>query len=191
MNKANDAVLIGGAEKRDIRIVPYDPDWPKRYDHHSAVVSRALGDILGAIHHVGSTSVPGLAAKPIIDILVVVPDSSNEISYLPALEAAGYLLRVREPDWYEHRMLRTPTKDVHIHVFSPNSPEISRNLVFRDRLRCHPADRQRYEDTKRRLAALSWEDMNAYADAKSDVMAIRVRCRWCWTPTWCLANAAK
>jgi GrpB-like predicted nucleotidyltransferase (UPF0157 family) len=170
MTETNDAVLIGGPEKRDIRIVPYDPRWPAQYEHHARVVSGVLGDSLIAVHHVGSTSVAGLAAKPIIDILVVVADSSDEASYLPALEHANYVLRVREPGWHQHRMLRAPTKDVHIHVFSPDSPEIGRNLLFRDRLRSHPADRQRYEDAKRRLAAQPWPDMNAYADAKSDVI---------------------
>lgn len=170
MTDTNDAILIGGAEKRDIHIMPYDLAWPARFQHHAGVVSRALGDSLIAVHHVGSTSVPGLAAKPIIDILVVVADSSDEPSYLPALELAGYVLRVCEPDWHQHRMLRTPEKDVHIHVFSPDSPEIRRNLMFRDRLRSHLADRQRYEDAKRRLATQSWPDMNAYAEAKTNVI---------------------
>ncbi len=89
----------------------------------AGVISRALGDALIAVHHVGSTSVPALAAKPIVDILVVVADSSDEHSYLPALELAGYVLRVREPDWHQHRMLRTPEKDVHIHVFSLDSAD--------------------------------------------------------------------
>ncbi len=170
MTHTNDTVLIGGPEKREIHVVPYDPDWPNQYERHRKTISRALGEALIAIHHIGSTSVPGLGAKPIVDILVVVADSSNESSYLPAFEAAGYVLRVREPDWYEHRMLRTPTRDTHIHVFSPDSPEIPRNLIFRDRLRRSPSHRLRYEQTKHRLAAQSWENMDDYAAAKSDVI---------------------
>ena len=93
-----------------------------------------------------------------------------EAPYLPRLEAAGYELRVREPDFYEHRMLRTPTRDAHIHVFSPGAPEIIRVLTLRDRLRTNAEERKRYEDTKRRLAAQSWPDMDAYARAKTDVI---------------------
>ncbi len=170
MTETNDAVLIGGPEKREIRLVAYDDRWPAQFEHHAAVISNALGDALLAVHHIGSTSVPGLAAKPIVDILAVVADSSDEPSYLPALELAGYVLRVREPDWQQHRMLRTPERDVHIHVFSPDSAEVRRTLLFRDRLRSHPTDRARYEETKLRLATQSWPDMNTYADAKTDVI---------------------
>jgi GrpB-like predicted nucleotidyltransferase (UPF0157 family) len=150
--------------------VPYDPAWPARYAHHAAIICAALGQALLRIEHIGSTSVPGLAAKPIIDILAVVPQSADESSYLPALEAVGYQLRVREPSFFEHRMLRTPERDVHIHFFSPDSPEIDRYLVFRDRLRANAEDRARYEAVKRRLAARSWNHMNEYAQAKTDVI---------------------
>jgi len=162
--------LIGGAEKREIRIVNYDADWPKKFETHARVIAGALSGSALRIEHVGSTSVPGLAAKPIIDILVVVPHSADESAYLPRLEAAGYVLRVREPDWNEHRMFRTPEKDVHIHVYSAGCPEIERNLAFRERLRRNVDDRRRYEQTKRELAAKEWSDMNAYADAKTEVI---------------------
>ena len=162
--------MIGGAEKREIKIVEYDPDWPKRFEAHAKVIADALGGSALLIEHIGSTSVPGLAAKPIIDILVVVADSADESAYLPQLEAAGYVLRVREPDWNEHRMFRTPEHDVHVHVYSAGCPEIERNLTFRDRLRRNTDDRDRYERTKRELAAKEWPDMNAYADAKTEVI---------------------
>src|SRR5262249_32790734 len=110
--------LIGGFEKREIRIVEYDPRWTEKFQKHAKVLLRALGKRALAIEHAGSTSRPGLAAKPIIDILVVVEDSGNEAGYLPALVAAGYVLRVREPDWHQHRMFRTPRRDVHVHIFS-------------------------------------------------------------------------
>jgi GrpB-like predicted nucleotidyltransferase (UPF0157 family) len=109
-------------------------------------------------------------AKPIIDILVVVPDSAYESAYLPQLEAAGYVLRVKEPDWNEHRMFRTPERDVHIHIYSAGCPEIQRNLTFRDCLRRNIDDRRRYEQTKRELAKKEWFDMNAYANAKTEVI---------------------
>jgi GrpB-like predicted nucleotidyltransferase (UPF0157 family) len=162
--------LIGGIEKREIKIVDYNRDWPNRFLKHSRIIAGAIGSLLLRIEHIGSTSVPGLAAKPIIDILVVVPDSADESAYLPQLQAAGYILRVREPDWNEHRMLRTPEKDVHIHVYSDGCREISRNLVFRNRLRNNADDRKRYEQTKRELAAKEWLDMNAYAAAKASVI---------------------
>lgn len=162
--------LIGGVEKREIKIANYDADWPKKFETHATIIAGALGGSALRVEHIGSTSVPGLAAKPIIDILVVLLDSANEAAYLPQLEAAGYVLRVREPDWNEHRMFRTPEEDVHIHIYSAGCSEIERNLTFRDRLRRNTDDRRRYEQTKRELAAKEWSDMNAYADTKTEVI---------------------
>lgn len=162
--------LIGGAEKREITIADYDPEWPAKFERHATIIAGALGATALGIEHVGSTSVPGLAAKPIIDILAVVPDSADESTYLPQLEGAGYVLRVREPEWNEHRMLRTPERDAHVHVLSAGCPEIRRYLAFRDRLRRNPGDRQRYEQTKRALATRTWADMNDYANAKTEVV---------------------
>jgi GrpB-like predicted nucleotidyltransferase (UPF0157 family) len=163
-------VLIGGIEKREIVIVDYDPRWPGKFQRHAAIISRALGEKALAIEHVGSTSVPGLAAKPIIDMDVLVENSGDEGAYLPALLACGYVLRVREPDWHEHRMFRTPELDVHIHLFSTGCVEAARHLAFRNRLRAHAGDRLRYEALKRRLAKEDWPDMDAYARAKSAVV---------------------
>jgi GrpB-like predicted nucleotidyltransferase (UPF0157 family) len=165
-----DEILIGGNEKREIVIVDYDPHWPEKFQEHARIIERALGKNALAIEHVGSTSVPKLAAKPIIDILVVVKDSALEGSYLPALMEAGYVLRVREPDWHQHRMFRTPGRDVHVHIFSAGCVEIRRVLAFRDRLKSSAEDRSLYESVKRTLAKEDWPDMNAYAQAKSDVV---------------------
>jgi GrpB-like predicted nucleotidyltransferase (UPF0157 family) len=162
--------LIGGVEKRAIKIVDYDPDWAKKFETHARIIADALGASALRIEHIGSTSVPGLAAKAIIDIVVVVQDSTDESAYLPQLEAAGYVLRVREPDWNEHRMFKTPEMDVHIHIYSAGCPEIQRNLTFRDRLRHNIDDGRRYEQTKRELAEKEWPDMNAYTDAKTEVI---------------------
>ena len=162
--------LIGGPEKCRITIHDYDATWPKKFRAHANIISNALDTAALQIEHIGSTSVPGLAAKPIIDILLVVENSANEASYVPALADAGYQLRVREPDFDEHRMMRTGEKDVHIHVFSPGSDEIDRYLLFRDRLRKSPQDRSRYEALKRSLANRDWDDMNDYAKAKSQVV---------------------
>lgn len=164
------AEIIGGVEKRRIEICKYDPDWFAEFQQHAERIARALGDAALQVEHIGSTSVPGLGAKPIIDILLVVDNSSNEAAYLPHLESAGYVLRVREPEWHEHRMLRTPEKDVHLHVFSAGSPEIDRYLIFRNHLREHCGGRALYEETKRRLASQDWPVMNAYAEAKTEVI---------------------
>jgi GrpB-like predicted nucleotidyltransferase (UPF0157 family) len=163
-------ILIGGIEKREIVITDYDPSWPDKFQKHSALITRALGSRALRIEHVGSTSVPGLAAKPIIDILVVVEDSSDENAYLPPLLAAGYVLRVREPDWHQHRMLRTPELDVHVHIFSPGCIEIGRMIAFRNHLRRNAEDRLRYETLKRTLAKQDWPSMDDYARAKTEVV---------------------
>lgn len=162
--------LLGGTEKTRITLVEYDASWRNKFQTHAARIAAALGAVALRIEHIGSTSVPGLAAKPIVDILVVVHDSTDETAYLPPLEKAGYVLRVREPHWHEHRMFRTPERDVHVHVYSTGCPEIQRNLSFRDRLRADAADRQRYEQTKRELTRKDWSDMNEYAAAKTDVI---------------------
>ena len=165
-----DTGLIGGLEKREIRICEYNPEWPATFSKHARIIADALGNSILRMEHIGSTSVPGLAAKPVIDILVVVPNSANESEYLPQLQAADYVLRVREPDWHEHRMLRTPDGGVHVHIYSLGCPEIQRLLIFRDRLRANGVDRARYEQTKRELAIKEWPEMNAYAAAKTAVI---------------------
>lgn len=163
-------MVIGEIESPVIELADYDPAWPLCFRREADRIHAALHDSVLRLEHIGSTAVPGLAAKPIIDILLVVPDSADEGAYLPALEAAGYVLRVREPDFFEHRMLRTPEKDVHVHVFSPGAPEIERNLLLRDRLRAHAAERALYERAKRELAARTWPTMQHYAEAKTEVI---------------------
>ena len=168
--KMKETGLIGGVEKRVIEIVDYQPDWPETYQAHARAIARTLGDAAIRIEHIGSTSVPGLGAKPIIDILVVVLDSADEDACLPQMVRAGYELRVREPEFHEHRMFRTADRGVHVHFYSRDSPEIVRYLTFRDRLRSNADERRLYEDSKRRLATQSWADMNDYAAAKSEVI---------------------
>jgi GrpB-like predicted nucleotidyltransferase (UPF0157 family) len=159
-----DRVLVGGREGRPIVLVKYDPAWPLRFERERDRIRQAAGAVARRIEHVGSTAVPGLAAKPIIDILVTVPDPEDETAFLGELKRAGYELRVREPG---HRMLRTPERDVHIHIWSETDPEVARYLRFRDRLRKYPEERQAYEQLKRELATREWSDMNHYAEAKS------------------------
>lgn len=153
-----------------VQIVDYDPEWPRLFEREAARIRAALGDKVLSLEHVGSTSVPGLAAKPRIDMQLVVADSSNEPAYVPDLEAAGYVLQIREPDWYEHRMFKGPDTDVNLHVYTFGCPELDRVLLFRNWLRSHDSDRQLYERTKRELARVDWKYMQNYADAKTAVV---------------------
>ena len=167
--------LVGGAESLEIELHDYDERWPSRFLQHRQRISDApLAGVIG-IHHIGSTSVPGLAAKPIIDIVVTVDDITAEEDYLDALVVAGYELRVREPG---HRLVRTPARDVHIHLLEHDDPAVSEYFLLRDHLRLDAEDRALYEETKRTLLSKRWDDGNDYADAKSDViMAIKARAR--------------
>jgi GrpB-like predicted nucleotidyltransferase (UPF0157 family) len=153
-----------------IDLVDSDPAWPALFAREARRIAAALDDRALGIEHVGSTSVPELAAKPIIDVLLVVADSADEDAYLLSLEAVGYVLRIREPDWYEHRMFKGPDTQVNLHVLSEGCPEIERMLLFRDRLRINRADRELYERTKRELARREWRYVQNYADAKTAVV---------------------
>ncbi|MGH8875846.1 MAG: GrpB family protein [Stackebrandtia sp.] len=145
-----------------ITIAPYKPDWPDSYLAERTRVLAALGARALAVEHVGSTAVPGLSAKDRLDIDVIVADPAIEDDYVPALEAAGYALRAREPDWYQHRCLWNDGHTVNLHVFGPDCDEHLRHLVFRDWLRGHPDDRDRYETAKRRAAADNPGSVSAY-----------------------------
>lgn len=161
-----------------IELADYDPSWPNLFAQEAQRIVAALGEGALRVEHVGSTAVPGLPAKPAIDILLVVVDSAVEIAYVPPMEALGYVLRIREPDWYEHRMFTRPERTVQVHVFSKGCPEIERMLLFRDRLRNDGADRELYERTKRELARQTWAYVQNYADAKGGVVeAIIARAR--------------
>jgi GrpB-like predicted nucleotidyltransferase (UPF0157 family) len=153
-----------------IQIMDHDPLWPEVFRREADRIRTLLGCRALQIEHTGSTSVPGLAAKPIIDMLLVVADSSDEPAYVPILKRAGYSLCIREPNWHEHRMFKGPAADINLHVFSSGCPEINRILNFRDWLRNNAADRDLYERTKRDLAEKEWVDVQDYANAKTAVI---------------------
>lgn len=153
-----------------ITLAEYDPGWPAEFEREAARIRAVLGDSAILIEHAGSTSVPGLAAKPIIDIVLAVPDSADEQAYVPRLEAAGYILRAREPDWYEHRMFKGPDTDINLHVFTAGCTEIDRMLIFRDWLRSNDADRDAYLQVKQDLARRTWRHVQHYADAKTAIV---------------------
>jgi DNA-binding LacI/PurR family transcriptional regulator/GrpB-like predicted nucleotidyltransferase (UPF0157 family) len=159
--------IVGGPEALRVGLHDPDPRWAETFRAHRRRISAALGPSAVQIEHIGSTSVPGLAAKPIVDLVVVVPDVTDEAAYLEPLLTTGYELRVREPG---HRLVRTPDRDVHVHVYERGAPAVDDYLLLRDRLRSDADDRALYERTKRALLSEQWDDMNDYADAKTDVI---------------------
>ncbi|MCS5722900.1 GrpB family protein [Herbiconiux sp. CPCC 203407] len=169
--------MVGGIEALEVSLHDADERWAEAYVEHRQRIREALAD-LGeefGIEHIGSTAVPGLAAKPIVDIVVTVPDITAEEDYLGQLIAAGYELRVREPG---HRLVRTPARDVHVHLYEHEHPAVADYLLLRDQLRADAADRALYENTKRALLERRWDDTNAYAEAKTAVIRqIKVRAR--------------
>jgi GrpB-like predicted nucleotidyltransferase (UPF0157 family) len=155
-----------------IYLAPYDPSWPLIFEREEKRTRGALGERAIVLEHAGSTSIPGLSAKPKIDIVLGVADSADEPSYVPDMEAAGYVLRIREPDWHEHRLFKGPDPDtnINLHLFTVGCMEIERMLRFRDHLREDAADRQLYESAKTELAQRTWDYTQSYADAKSEVV---------------------
>lgn len=160
-------VQLGAWAPAPVEVVAPDPAWPQWYAAVHNQVCAALGERVLAIEHVGSTSVPGLWAKPMIDVDLTVPDSADESAWLPDLEAAGFVLRVREPDWEEHRCLRGSQPATNLHVFSPGAREPRRHRMFRDWLRAHPEDRDRYAEVKREVAARGFTDAMLYNNEKA------------------------
>ena len=154
-----------------IRLCEYDSSWPTTYKKEEARIKIQLNHEICLIEHVGSTSIPGLCAKPILDILLLVKDSSKEAQYVDALASIGYELIMREEEWYAHRLLRKSEPAVNLHVFSDGCEEAKRMLAFRDWLRVHEGDLRLYGDTKRELSQKKWKYVQEYADAKSEVVA--------------------
>jgi len=161
------ASVIGAAESGTVLIVDYDPTWPHRFEEERERIANAMGKVAQRIEHIGSTAVLQLAAKPIIDIMVTVGDIRHEDDYRFPLESAGYHLRVVEPG---HRMFRSKSHDVQVHVWQARSEDESRHLLLRDWLRQDSGDRELYEQTKRSLAAQDWTDRNHYAEAKTPII---------------------
>jgi GrpB-like predicted nucleotidyltransferase (UPF0157 family) len=147
------AWVAGAAPVTGIDVADPDPDWPQQYRVLAARIQEALGWRVLQLEHVGSTSVPGLAAKPVIDIDLTVADPGREQDYIPALEKTGFGLVIREPWWYGHRVLRADEPPCNLHVFGFDSPELVKHRIFRDWLRGNPAERDRYAAAKREAAA--------------------------------------
>jgi GrpB-like predicted nucleotidyltransferase (UPF0157 family) len=148
-----DPWVAGAAPATDIEVTGPDPDWPRYYDDLASRIRKVLGWRVLQLNHVGSTSVQGLAAKPVIDIDLTVADPGREQDYVPALETIGFQLVIREPWWYSHRALRADEPRCNLHVFGFDSPELVRHRIFRDWLRGNPDERDRYAAAKRQAAS--------------------------------------
>src|SRR5262245_44643805 len=166
------AARLGGLQLHNapIELSEYDPEWPRLFEREARRIRGVLGERVLRLEHAGSTSVPQLAAKPIIDIVLAVADSGDEPAYVLVMEGAGYKLHIREPDWHQHRLFKGPHTNINLHVFSLGCPEIDRMLLFRDWLRENEADRLLYEQSKRELAKQTWKYVQNYADAKTSVV---------------------
>jgi GrpB-like predicted nucleotidyltransferase (UPF0157 family) len=166
------AVTIGALQPltSKIELVDYDPAWPVLYAREEERIRSILGGRVIRIEHTGSTSVPGLPAKPIIDITLEVPDAAAEPEYVADLEAGGYALRIREPDWFEHRLFKGPDTSVNLHTFSAACEETDRMVLLRNWLRSNASDRELYAAAKRELAERDWKYVQQYADAKTEVI---------------------
>ena len=166
----SDAAVVGPSPPGTVRVVPYDETWPDRAEELLMSIRAALGDRVLALEHIGSTSVPGLAAKPVIDVVLTVADPADEAAYVPALEPLGLVLHIREPDWDEHRMLTRPDRSVNLHVFGPGSSEPRRVVAFRDWLRTHDDDRATYGALKSDLADQGFERVMDYNNHKAELV---------------------
>jgi GrpB-like predicted nucleotidyltransferase (UPF0157 family) len=167
------AAHVGGVMRvhnAPIQLMEYNAEWPALFEREAKRVRATLGERVLMLEHAGSTSVPGLAAKPIIDMLLAVADSADEPAYVPAMASTGYVLHIREPEWHQHRMFKGPDTDINLHVYSFGCPEMDKMLMFRDWLRSNDADRELYERTKRELAKQTWKYVQNYADAKTSVV---------------------
>jgi GrpB-like predicted nucleotidyltransferase (UPF0157 family) len=163
---------VEGSEREGepIEVVPYDPAWPARFAAWRGRIEGALGDPALRVEHVGSTSVPGLAAKPVVDIQVSVADIEDEPGYVPALERAGVQLRSRDAEHRYFRPFPGASREVHVHVCDAGGRWEREHLLFRDYLRSDPAACRRYAVAKYEAAARWPDDRIAYTDAKNDVI---------------------
>ncbi|HEX9915444.1 MAG TPA: GrpB family protein [Candidatus Bathyarchaeia archaeon] len=152
-------------------IVDYNPEWPRLFEEEKLRLRAALGSCAGSIEHMGSTSVPGLGAKPIIDIMVGVRDRAEADLFQRQLEPAGYLDVTPEPgetEWFYCLGRGTRELYYHVHLVVEGSRHWGRQLAFRDRLRADPGLAAEYDELKRRLADRHGEDRKGYTDAKTE-----------------------
>lgn len=178
--------LHGSPRGDPIEVVPYDPEWPARFRRWRERLAVALGAAAVRIDHIGSTAVPGLAAKPVVDVQVSVADVEDEAAFRPAIESAGVALRSREPG---HRYFRPgpgSPREVQVHVWQAGGEFERAHLLFRDYLRSHPAVRDAYASLKRGLAEEYRHDRVGYNEAKTGFIldALGDAERWAAATGW-------
>ncbi|MGL5878509.1 MAG: GrpB family protein [Xenococcaceae cyanobacterium] len=154
---------------RKVEVLPHDPNWQHKFESESKLVIQALGENVVMVHHIGSTAIPKIYAKPIVDMLVEVNDITQVDKYNSAMEALGYEV-MGEFGISGRRYFRKDNKmgvrTHHVHIFEVNSKEVERHLAFRDYMVAHPEDAQKYSELKRRLAKQYPNDINGYMDGK-------------------------
>lgn len=159
----------GAPRMEEIAVVPYDPVWSQIYERVRNEIEGVLGSRVVAVEHIGSTAVPGLSAKPVIDIDLIISDPDQEEDYLPQLTELGFVLTIRERSWYRHRMLRRSSPRVNLHVFPPDSPEHIRHKLFRDWLRTNQTARAQYAAVKKQ-ASKGMDTVAGYNERKHAVV---------------------
>jgi GrpB-like predicted nucleotidyltransferase (UPF0157 family) len=168
---------------RNVEVVPHDPRWRDAFAAEATHIGAALGGNVVAIHHVGSTAIPGIYAKPIIDLLIEVADIARVDARGPAMQALGYEV-MGEYGIPGRRYFRKNSQEGarthHVHAFQAGSPDVARHLAFRDYMIAHPGDAQRYSDLKRKLAAEHPRNSEAYMDGKDGFIQEmdRTAARW-------------
>lgn len=160
----------GSGRYDPIRLTAYQPTWPALFERHRSGLAGALGRVAISIEHVGSTAVPGLPAKPIIDIQVTVADQHREEEYTRQIEDLGLQLRSRDDQHRYFRPFPDRPRDVHVHVCSAGGGWEREHLLFRDYLRGHPDAAAAYARVKREAAAIWADDYVAYTEAKDHVI---------------------
>ncbi len=171
IQEMNQAAVSGERQRvAEIIVVPPDKSWPEQYKRLETAIRQALGRRVVTLEHVGSTSVPDLYAKPVIDIALTLVEAANEPSYVPDLETKGFYLVIREPDWQEHRCLVRQAPRCNLHVFPPDAIEPRRQRAFRDWLHTHPDDRDAYAALKRELAMRSFGSVAEYNNEKAGLI---------------------
>ncbi|MFE7277004.1 GrpB family protein [Streptomyces sp. NPDC057623] len=175
-----------GTPGRRVEIVPYDPRWPAEFTALGALLRAALTDV-PRIDHVGSTAVPGLPAKPIIDVQISVTELTPDDTFRRPLEELGFRYRHDNPDLSKRYFREAPgSRRIHIHVRRAGSLDEQLNLVFRDFLRTHPDTARRYAHTKRELAARHRHDAQTYTERKSPFIwdVLREAASWSQETGW-------
>lgn len=154
--------------KRPIVLVPYDARWPDLFAKERAAILQACGGAIRTVHHVGSTSIPGIIAKPVIDIMAVLPRHEDGLGCIAPMIGLGYESRGEAGIPGRHFFRKGDPRSHHVHMFADGHPEIGRHLRFRDYLRLDAEEARAYEALKRELAARFVDDVGAYADAKDE-----------------------